>query len=608
MVIEKYLESFPYSNSFITDDEKWIFFLEEEAKGKFLKRSSLENDSPFLKSEKICDEDFAKRSFIHHRYLTQQNKLIFFSDENNKENFNLYELNLESRELSQMTHATYVGVSGWDDDETLLVYGDRIKTENGLFTTKVYLLDTQTREHKLLFDDSDWDYRLGWGAITFNHKKDKIYFRVDYQNARTHSNIMEWDLKTKSAKKILPKEYESPHPYIAEQKVAGNELLFINDIQGTANYSKVDLKTREVTDLTQFKLEDLGNWSSSNNPELHCMALKDRENNKTQLYQFKWSQGEFKCESKVELEGFHRISFYHKNIWLDCSSLDRPNEKIVLSPELKEIRRIPQYKGLLKDLCHNTYEYLKYDSFDGKKIPAYLSLPKGEIKGAVITSFYGGGNYYDSFSQLLAENNIALLSPLVRGSWGVNKQWRELILGDLGGNEILDLKWAALFLEKKLELKPNQIGLEGCSHGGYATLRALTMPKIFNSQEAQYPWGFGICDAGFADLENFYETSNIPDWLTNMLGPFERKKYRERSPVHLIENLKSPLLILHGKNDARVPYSTMKGFIDKSREDGYPAEIYLIDSQGHSSSGREEKKLSWQRSLRFIQKRLASQI
>src|SRR5690606_8639007 len=152
---------------------------------------------------------------------------------------------------------------------------------------------------------------------------------------------------------------------------------------------------------------------------------------------------------------------------------------------------LPNFRGEIEHLNHGTYEYNSYQSFDGLEIPSFILIPNRPIRGAIITAFYGGSNYYNWVSQLYAENGFIILSPGVRGSWQYGKEWQQMINGDLGGKEIIDVHYGALYLQERFKLKPKQIGLSGGSHGGYSVLRALTMPKDFLANAVcHFDYGF----------------------------------------------------------------------------------------------------------------------
>ena len=158
------------------------------------------------------------------------------------------------------------------------------------------------------------------------------------------------------------------------------------------------------------------------------------------------------------------------------------------------------------------------DTGEPRMLHAFLFTPREpredlDARLAVITSFYGGGNYFSNGTQIFCEAGIAWLSPAVRGSSGFGKDFMALNDRDLGGDEIIDLFYGARFLEDKLGLEPRQIGVAGGSHGGYATMRALTFPPETNGRGEDYDFGFGMSHAGFSSIVSFYDATNIPDWI-----------------------------------------------------------------------------------------------
>jgi dipeptidyl aminopeptidase/acylaminoacyl peptidase len=117
----------------------------------------------------------------------------------------------------------------------------------------------------------------------------------------------------------------------------------------------------------------------------------------------------------------------------------------------------------------------------------------------------------------------------------------------------------------------------------------MTFPNPYNGIDTSFNFAGGICWAGFADLNKFYEDSWISDWLVDFLGPFDEAKYRDRSPVHHMEKLRGPLYISHGANDRRVPISTMTESIERLAGTPYQHRVIIQDGEGHGAAGVENE-------------------
>lgn len=607
LMIKKYLNAFPYQQTYISEQSKFLFCLKEINNSKILHKLDLTQSENYDDAIEVCSEDFSKRSYEPLFFCSNTNRFYFQSDESNKENYNLYYLEVETGKIEQVTHCTYCGVYGFSANRSLLVYGDRYKTDKGKFYTKLYLKDLNTGDNQLLIDDADWEYRLSWSSVKFDLKKENIFFMVDQNNLRSKNNIVRLNLTSKNWVKLLSADQECSHLEFSCQFIASNQLYFFSEINEHNNLYVFNLDTNQVKQISFFVDEVSDYLVSKDNKTLYVTVVNYK---KDETYLNKITLIEEKGFDSIQhvLKATHSLAD-SEDLWLMSSALDKTPSltKYSCGQLLVKEKELFPCIGSQETLVHNTYKYLEYSSFDGKKVPAYLSLPKGEVKAAVITAFYGGTNYYDFQTQMFSELGIAVLSPAVRGSWTHGSVWKNLIKGDLGGNEILDLHWGARYLEQELGLSSNKIGLKGGSHGGYAVLRALTMPENFKSiKNSSYPYGFGICWAGFADLIDFYKTSNIPDWLVNMLGAYEgaEEKYKERSPLYFFNNLQAALFVSHGENDTRVPPSSMEGFLSKLRNSDKEYIIHTLQGAGHGSASKKEEIIQYVKMIEFLKKTL----
>lgn len=594
---EKYFDAFIYSHFWLDDKGEFLFFLKEIQNEKKLHFLNIKNCNELSKGVLFSEVDFNKSAFKPIKYFPNTEDLFLISDTDNKEDYNIYKLSLRDKALSKVTHSTYTSISGVSKNGKLL-WGDRFKVENGTYSTRLYRGDIAGLNKKEITSDIDSIYRFHWGTPIFSVDEKSILLTVDKQNKREKYNILQIDLETGASKIILPENLESSSLWVLPLEFTNESFLYASDLSGYTNVYCYNFLNNSLVPLTNHSNKNNGiSIIQKNNLVTLAIAIPNPSKNITSIHLYKLNK-DFNKVINYNLKDFEGNVYLTSNnletLWMEFSSLSEPPllmEYDLINNDLHLKTQIPTYEKTTRSLVHVTYKYLSYKSFDGLEIPAFLILPKKKLKAVAITAFYGGYNFYDIQSQIFAELGVATFSPAVRGSWGFGKNWENYIKGDLGGNEILDLIWGARFLENELKLNPSQIGLEGGSHGGYSVLRGLTLPKNFKGQDSQYPFGFGICWAGFADLVDFYKTSNIPDWLVNMLGPFEenQKKYQERSPLNYFEELNCPLYIVHGANDARVSPSSMEGFITKLKSSDKKYFLHIMEEQGHTSGSKKEK-------------------
>jgi len=124
---------------------------------------------------------------------------------------------------------------------------------------------------------------------------------------------------------------------------------------------------------------------------------------------------------------------------------------------------------------------------------------------------------------------------------------------------------------------PRRIGCMGRSYGGYLTLAALvTYPELFAV-------GINIC--GMADLETFFERTEpwIAAAATGKYGDpqTDRALLRELSPIHRIDRLTAPLLVVHGAHDTNVPLYEAEQVVAALEARRVPCAFLLFRDEGH---------------------------
>jgi dipeptidyl aminopeptidase/acylaminoacyl peptidase len=154
----------------------------------------------------------------------------------------------------------------------------------------------------------------------------------------------------------------------------------------------------------------------------------------------------------------------------------------------------------------------------------------------------------------------------------------------LGGNDALDVIYAARWSSQRLHIPEHRVGAYGMSHGGFATLCLLTFPGEANGRQAEFGWGFGIAEAAVTSIRTGYETSNIKGWYVKEAGdpakPEVSRMWDERLPVKNLKNLRGRVLLIHGTNDERARFSESEAFLKAAGAAGKQGYVRHVPVQG----------------------------
>ncbi len=249
-------------------------------------------------------------------------------------------------------------------------------------------------------------------------------------------------------------------------------------------------------------------------------------------------------------------------------------------------------------------ETIHYETFDGRQIPAYWTLP-ADTDGAVpvIVDVHGGPEHqrrpwFAPIKQFFLDRGYAVLEPNVRGSSGYGDSYAALDDVDRRMDAIRDVRQAVDWLADHPRVDAERVVAYGRSYGGFAVLAAIT----------EYPdlWAAAVEFVGIADFETFLE--NTGDWRRRHreaeYGSLadDRDLLREISPLGQIDRVACPLFVQHGVNDPRVPVSEARQVIDAAREQGVPVESLIFEEEGHHTTSRANLIEQFERVATFLAK------
>ncbi len=621
--LRPFLAGFPYGN-FDVDLKagKMLFF--EEGERYTLKMLDLRaaGDGPYdlAAAPAISDVDWSARSLWGTHLIEASNTLWLHADARNDEVMNLWTLDLASGALTQITEHDYIYSFGISDDDTTIAYLPRYGKKAPFEKTCLNLLDVATKQTREVVCDSK-QLTFTWSSIRFSPDGGEVYFDAQVQGDRNRVQLVAVDLKAQKPEvRVLTDRRRSRNsPSILRGFVDGDGLLFVANDDGYRNLYHYSRKTAKIRQLTHFKedissaaLTDAGVFAVHRTPRGSTLVIVDPDTGKI--------LGELKRPGTADvLDGFKGQVVWSQrapDIYteLNLAHLDpgQPGQ----APGLKNHRVVSLSDELSQQIVQCRAQRVTIPTFDrdpdtGKtrELHAFVLHPKKpqqnpEQRLALITAFYGGGNRYSTFDNIMCAAGLTVISPAVRGSSGFGKKFYGLNDKDLGGDEIVDLFVVARWAEQNLGLKPNQIGVYGGSHGGYATMRALTFPPETNGRNANYPFGFGLAHAGFSDIKSFYDATNIPDWVVLESGdpnkPAELARMKDRSPLTHVHRLRSPILLTHGSNDWRVPVGESQRFAEAGKKIGRPVTYVEFEGQGHHIEGLKLQMQLYQTRFDFL--------
>ena len=246
-------------------------------------------------------------------------------------------------------------------------------------------------------------------------------------------------------------------------------------------------------------------------------------------------------------------------------------------------------------------DLVSYKSFDGLEIPAFLYY-SAKSNGAALLYPHGGpsGQHiydWDPLRQYLVAKGYTLLAPNYRGSTGYGVRFEHKNYNDWGGGDTQDCLHGARYLGTLNGIDRERIGIIGGSYGGYMVACCLSL-------DPDYLFACGVSKYGDAHLESSWALcSRRLRWYTEMMigNPGKnRAVYLKGSPIFQVENIRKPVLLLHGLADDIVPPEASEAWAEALRRAGKTFEYKTYPGEPHGFLKRENQLDVYARIERFL--------
>jgi dipeptidyl aminopeptidase/acylaminoacyl peptidase len=278
----------------------------------------------------------------------------------------------------------------------------------------------------------------------------------------------------------------------------------------------------------------------------------------------------------------------------------RPQEIFVCSTSSSgELHRITAFNdALFSELTLGTPEYMPYAGADGWPMDGWVLKPHDfdlnkkyplilQIHGGPQTQ-YGYGFFHEM--QMLVAQGYVILYTNPRGSCGYGYEFANSVRGDWGEKAAIDILNGVDALLQRGYIDEQRMGVTGGSYGGYMTNWLISHTDRFSA---------AITDRSVTNLATMFGASDV-GWdlgYDNMdTTPWEDlERYMNMSPIKYVQNIHTPLLIIHSENDLRCGIEQAEQLFAALKWMGRDVKFVRFEGQSHGLSRGGHPKLRLER-------------
>ncbi|MDA3866095.1 MAG: S9 family peptidase [Salinivirgaceae bacterium] len=336
----------------------------------------------------------------------------------------------------------------------------------------------------------------------------------------------------------------------------GETIFFVSGINATYQLYKMALNTKKVDQITSGH----HNYQSVivNGNEL--LGAKMKHSMATELFTVNAKTGEER-----------QLTHINKHIY-EYITMGRSEERWVETTDGKKMLVWVIYPP-------------KFD--ENKQYPALLYC-QGGPQSAVSQFFSYRWNF-----QMMAANDYVIIAPNRRGLPTFGQEWNRQISGDYSGQNIEDYLAAVDAIKTEPFIDEKRIGAIGASYGGYSVY------YLAGHHEGRFSAFISHC--GMFNFESFYAATEETFFPNHDLGGAyweENNKVAQRSyensPHKFVKNWDTPILIISGGKDFRIPYTESLQAFNAAQLNGVESRLLIFPNESHFVL-KPQNSILWQR-------------
>ena len=535
--------------------------------------------------------------------------IAFTMDKGGTENAQIYLLDPNSASSKMLTDgASRNGGPLWSNAGDQLAFQS---TKRNGRSNDVWVMssdDPQNSELILESPDGTW-----WGAADWSEDDQRVLIQ-NYISV-SNSKVYIVDLKTKKKTLVLgEKDLASVNSALAfDGKDDG--IFFITDKYGSFNQLAYhDLETQDVTVISNDIPWDVDGFAISEDGNRAAFVVNENGYSSVYLLNPKSLKSRKVKAMPIGTIGGLQFSKDNKNLGLTLNTFQSPSDTYLL-----ELSRSPLGYGKLIRWTFSEVggldttkfvepDLIEYESFDGRKIPAFVYANKSDEPQPVIISIHGGpeGQSRPRFSstyQLWASSlNAAIITPNVRGSDGYGKEYLSLDNGYKREDSVKDIGALLDWIETQPHLDSERVAVYGGSYGGYMVLASAV--HYSNRLKA------AIDVVGISNFVTFLKNTKDyrRDWRRVEYGderdPDMEAFLQRISPNNNVDRINVPMFVVQGENDPRVPVTEAEQVVQSLRDNGKMVWYMNALNEGHGYRKKENRDIYQQAVIVFLKENL----
>lgn len=363
---------------------------------------------------------------------------------------------------------------------------------------------------------------------------------------------------------------------IPEIFLPGDKAIVTSNKDGYSKVYELDIKTMKLGEpIFEAKGYDVGGVLCNKDCNAlsgvyvtekasHVYWLDPRLNDAQKMFEEQFGKGNARIVS---------IDEQNREVVLAVGKTNQTGSFYLYDTQTGDVRQIGWVNDVLKGAELNPTHTVTYTASDGAKIDAVITMPRHRLgqKNLPVVMITHGGPFgprdeegFGAFAwhQAVAEMGYVVVQPNYRGSGGYGREWIKKGRDDGFGMRMQDdLNDAIDYLASQHVVNPKRACMMGWSYGGYASARA--------AQRDPDRWQCAIAGAGVYDLAAMrkYDKQYLGRFGANYLTKGEAD-LASVSPAQNTDGRWSPILIVQGERDERVPPSQAKQLVSALKKSG----------------------------------------